>query len=88
MKITYVKFYVGARIGGKVITHVNALEKGAQQMELAPNLGIILRGKKNTTDKEGRDVTVDDTILVPFNNVAYCEIEEPVKEALVKKAAK
>ncbi len=75
MKVKYIKFYIGARVGGKVVTSLSDSENGAPEMALV-DTGVIVRSIKHTTDKQGRDISVPESILVPFNNIAYAEIVE------------
>lgn len=85
MRVSYSKYYVGAQIGGVVRTHVNGEESGYQSQEIIPGLGLVVKFTKNTTNKQGAPITVDESVLVPFNNIAYCRlVEEPKAEKTAK----
>lgn len=73
MKLSYAKFYVGARVAAVVQTYINPTDnKKINSME-ATEYGVLI----DTTYSDTENRTKDETVLIPWPNVAYCYVKPP-----------
>ena len=84
MKVKGVKFYIGVQMAGVVRTHtMGNTSQWLKSAEAIPNLGIIF----NTSMQLENGKEVSENILVPFNNVQWCVLDDaPVAAPKVVKA--
>lgn len=81
MKIKTAKFYQGVHLAGVVRTMFTGKEEWLHSAELVPNMGVLVRTKHVTS----KDETLEQGVIVPFNNICYTILAEEDKKQIKPK---
>lgn len=80
MKLSYAKFYVGARVNAVVQTYIDpTANKKIKNME-ASQYGVLV----DTEYDDSNNKTIIETVVIPWTNVAYFYVDKGTEKGKSK----